>query len=55
MAFESFKKINFLNRTASIGTSHKELYKKIPAALREGKKAAKRFAKKMGKKVRYGK
>ena len=41
MAFESFKKINFLNRTASIGTSHKELYKKIPAALREGKKAAK--------------
>ena len=29
MAFESFKKINFLNRTASIGTSHKELYKKI--------------------------
>jgi len=41
MAFERFKKIKFTNRTASAGTKHKEPYRKIPAVLREGRKAKK--------------
>lgn len=41
MAFKRFKKNKFTNRTASAGTKHKELYKKIPAIAREGKKAKK--------------
>lgn len=41
MAFESFKKIKFTARTASAGTKYKEPYKKIPAVLREGRKAKK--------------
>ena len=41
MAFERFKKIRFTDRTASIGTTFKEPYRKIPAVLRLGKKAKK--------------
>ena len=41
MSFERFKKIKFTNRTASAGTKHREPYKKIPAVLREGRKAKK--------------
>jgi hypothetical protein len=41
MAFDSFKNIRFTTRTASAGTTHKEIYKKAPAIVREGKNARK--------------
>jgi hypothetical protein len=41
MSFKSFRKIKFTTRTASAGTKHTEAYRKIPAVLREGRKAKK--------------
>ena len=39
MAFDKFKFIRFTERTASVGTTSKEVYRKLPAVLRVGKKS----------------